>query len=226
MRPKSSARRRPRRPRKKKSTRRPRTAYLGLGSNLGEGARNLREALGRISLGAKVLRVSSLYRSEPVGHADQPSFWNAVAEISWSGTPAALLRLARKIEEELGRVPTFRNGPRVIDVDLLDLEGIRRKGPDPILPHPRLPDRRFVLAPLAEIAPAWRHPVTGQTVKEMLTMLPRRPWVRRISGPSLRVSSRRSSSIPRGCGGPVPGARGLPPDARARARTRGSPPRA
>jgi 2-amino-4-hydroxy-6-hydroxymethyldihydropteridine diphosphokinase len=160
-----------------------RTAYLGLGSNLGDRRANLSEALARISRRARVLRVSSFYRSEPVGYADQPSFYNAVARICWKATPEALLRLAQQIERQLGRAPTFRNGPRSIDIDVLDIEGAVRPKRDPILPHPRLARRRFVLAPLSEIAPDWRHSATGKTAEEMLAKLPRRPWVRRMRRP-------------------------------------------
>ena len=86
----------------------------------------------------------------------------------------------KRIERRLGRVPTFRNGPRVIDIDVLDLGGAVESGADPILPHPAMPERRFVLAPLAEIAPSWRHPVSGLTARQMLAKLPRRPFVRRL----------------------------------------------
>lgn len=114
-----------------------------------------------------------------MGYAEQPSFYNAVVRISWPGTARSLLLHAKRIERRLGRIPTRRDGPRVIDIDLLDLGEIR-SGPDPVLPHPRLPERRFVLEPLAEIAPSWRHPVNGLTARQMLARLARRPWVRRI----------------------------------------------
>jgi 2-amino-4-hydroxy-6-hydroxymethyldihydropteridine diphosphokinase len=77
-------------------------------------------------------------------------------------------------------VRTFRNGPRSIDVDLLDLGGVVRRSSDPVLPHPRMARRRFVLAPLAEIAPAWRHPVRGLSARRLLAALPARPRARRI----------------------------------------------
>ncbi|MGH9368210.1 MAG: 2-amino-4-hydroxy-6-hydroxymethyldihydropteridine diphosphokinase [Thermoanaerobaculia bacterium] len=160
--------------------RRPRPTYLGLGSNLGDRRANLRAALAAIARLARVRRVSSFYLSEPVGYADQPCFYNAVVRISWPGTPAGLLSGVQRIERLLGRVPTFRNGPRAIDIDLLDVGGAVRPRPDPVLPHPRLSERRFVLAPLAEIAPSWRHPVTGRTARELMAKLPRRPRVRRI----------------------------------------------
>ncbi|MGE5277359.1 MAG: 2-amino-4-hydroxy-6-hydroxymethyldihydropteridine diphosphokinase [Acidobacteriota bacterium] len=181
--PRSWARSSRSRPKKKRSSepRRPaRAAYLGLGSNLGNRRANLIEALAQIARLARIRRVSSFYRSEPVGYARQPFFYNAVARIAWPGTARSLLSRVKGIERRLGRVPTFRNGPRVIDIDVLDLGGAVERGADPILPHPALPERRFVLAPLAEIAPAWRHPVSGLTARQMLAKLPRRPRVRRL----------------------------------------------
>ncbi len=140
----------------------------------------MREALRRIRKVTARVRVSSLYRTEPVGYKAQPPFYNAVVEILWPGSARALLALARRIERELGRVRTFRNGPRTIDVDLLDLGGVVRRRPDPVLPHPRLTGRRFVLAPLAEIAPEWRHPVRGLSARRLLAALAKRPRARRI----------------------------------------------
>lgn len=110
-----------------------------------------------------------------MGYTPQPDFWNLVAEISWSGSAPALLKVCQEVERRVGRTRSFRNGPREIDVDILDLAGRVRSRPDPILPHPRLTDRRFALAPLAEIAPRWRHPVTGKTARELLKGLPRKP---------------------------------------------------
>jgi 2-amino-4-hydroxy-6-hydroxymethyldihydropteridine diphosphokinase len=127
------------------------------------------------------VRISSFYRTDPVGRTDQPDFENAVAEVSWSGTPRALLSALKRIEKRLGRVDRGVNGPREIDLDILDFGGIVRAGPDPILPHPRIAERRFVLAPLAEIAPAWRHPVTGRSAEELLAAVPIRPGARRMS---------------------------------------------
>ena len=135
-----------------------------------------------MSRAATIERVSSIYRTEPVGIADQPVFYNAVARIRWRGSAARLLRLAQEIERRLGRTRGPRNGPRVIDVDLLDVGGRIRRGPPPILPHARLASRRFVLAPLAEIAPLWRDPRTRRTARELLAGLPARPWARRLAG--------------------------------------------
>jgi 2-amino-4-hydroxy-6-hydroxymethyldihydropteridine diphosphokinase len=113
-----------------------------------------------------------------------------VAAIRWTGTAGRLLRTTQAIERRVGRTKSFRNGPREIDIDILDLAGRRRRAGDPILPHPRLSGRRFVLAPLAELAPQWRHPETGLTARELLRDLPARPRARRLA--------RAISSSPRG----------------------------
>ena len=105
--------------------------------------------------------------------------------IRWTGSPGALLAAVKDVERRGGRVPTFRNGPREIDVDILDLRGFVETGRDPILPHPRMAGRRFVLAPLEEIAPGWKHPVTGLTAKQLLRGLPAKPGVRKIVARSL-----------------------------------------
>jgi 2-amino-4-hydroxy-6-hydroxymethyldihydropteridine diphosphokinase len=185
------ARKRPR-PRKRKTrstdsssapapAARARIALLGFGSNLGDRRSRIEHALAEIARAAPILATSSFYRTEPVGFEKQPAFWNVVAAIAWRGTPERLLALTRRAERAVGRTPSFRNGPREIDVDILDLEGIRRAGPDPVLPHPRLAERRFVLEPLAEVAPGWRHPSTGRTAAELLRGLPGRPAATRLS---------------------------------------------
>lgn len=138
--------------------------------------------------------MSSFYRTDPVGYAAQPRFWNAVAAVAWEGSPGALLRELQRIEKTVGRTPSFRNGPREIDLDLLDLGGARRTRPDPILPHPRMETRRFVLAPLAEIAPLWRHPVSGRTARELLRALPERPRATRLSSRPRGFAARRPGS--------------------------------
>jgi 2-amino-4-hydroxy-6-hydroxymethyldihydropteridine diphosphokinase len=90
------------------------------------------------------------------------------------------LRAAKRVERLGGRTKSFPGGPREIDVDILDLGGLVRREPDPVLPHPRLARRRFALAPLAEIAPDWRHPVSGRTARQLIARLPEKPGVRRI----------------------------------------------
>jgi 2-amino-4-hydroxy-6-hydroxymethyldihydropteridine diphosphokinase len=129
-----------------------------------------------------------------VGFRAQPAFWNAVAAILWAGTPGELLRATQAVERAVGRTPSFRNGPREIDIDILDLGGRRRASRDPILPHPRMARRRFVLAPLAEIAPDWRHPETGLRAEELLGALPRRPRATRLTSRPRGWRARRPGS--------------------------------
>jgi 2-amino-4-hydroxy-6-hydroxymethyldihydropteridine diphosphokinase len=129
--------------------------FLGLGSNLGDREQNIRSALARIAAlpETRVVAVSSVLETEPWGVRDQPSFLNAAAEIRSSLPPAQLLSAIKQIESDLGRTPTFRWGPRVIDIDLL-LYGERRVHEVNLrLPHPHILERPFVWEPLAEIAP-------------------------------------------------------------------------
>lgn len=130
-------------------------AALGLGSNQGDSRGYLRAALDSLDAlcGTRVTAVSSLYRTAPVGYADQPDFYNAVAEVATSLSPRALLGACLGIEAALGRVRTFRNAPRVIDVDLLFMEDVRSADPELTLPHPRVMERGFVLIPLLELHP-------------------------------------------------------------------------
>lgn len=165
----------------------PPLAYLGLGTNLGNRRAHLEFALREIAALAPIRRVSSIYQTQPVGFSDQPDFWNAVVEIEWRGTPAGLLRAVRRVERRVGRTSTFRNGPREIDVDILDLGGLVREGRDPILPHPRVGERRFALAPLAEVSPGWRDPRSGRTAAALLKSLPPTPRVRRLPASRLRA---------------------------------------
>jgi 2-amino-4-hydroxy-6-hydroxymethyldihydropteridine diphosphokinase len=111
--------------------------------------------------------VSSVYQSEPVGHTDQPEFWNLVTRIRTDLAPDALLRAVRAIETEVGRTPTFRNGPREIDIDLLLYDDRVLVG-DPAVPHPRMSERAFVLAPLVELDDAATDPRTGALYAERL----------------------------------------------------------
>jgi len=145
------------------------TVYLSLGSNLGDRARNLRTAIeGLARAGVAVRRVSSIYETEPLELADQPKFLNLVVEAETALMPRQLLARTARIERELGRKRTVAKGPRTIDVDILFYGSSVINAPNLIVPHPRLAGRRFVLEPLAEIAPDLRHPVTRRTVREML----------------------------------------------------------
>ena len=149
-------------------------AFIGAGANLGEPVRQIREARDalRKSPGIKFLAASSLYRTQPVGPVEQPPFINAVFALEPEIDPHDLLSLLLEIEQNMGRVRGERWGPRVIDLDLLFFgeETIEKPGLE--VPHPRLHERRFVLAPLAEIAPGFVHPVFKKTVSELLAGLP------------------------------------------------------
>jgi 2-amino-4-hydroxy-6-hydroxymethyldihydropteridine diphosphokinase len=131
----------------------------------------LRRALRELAALGRVRRISSFHPTRPEGYLDQPDFVNAVAEIDTGLAPEDLLAGTRAIERRLGRTATFRNGPRVIDIDLIDVRGLVHDSATLTLPHPRMTSRRFVLEPLVEIAPRWRHPVTGETVSALLAAL-------------------------------------------------------
>lgn len=148
------------------------TAYLALGSNVGERHTNLARARGRLATGdARVLRASAIYETEPRDFIDQDWFLNQVVEIETSLPPEQLLAHLRSIELTLGRVPTHPNGPRVIDMDILFYGDAIVSTGSLEIPHPRLAERRFVLEPLAELAPDLRHPRTNVTVREMLAQV-------------------------------------------------------
>ena len=122
--------------------------------------------------GLKLKRASSLVQSSPFGRAGQPDFVNAVAEIETALPPQVLMQRLHLIERMAGRRRALRWGPRTLDLDLLDYHGqIRRKPRQPVLPHPGMPARIFVLAPIMEIAPRWRHPQTRRTARIMLGKL-------------------------------------------------------
>lgn len=129
--------------------------FLGLGSNLGAREENLRAALKGIAEleGTRVIRVSAFRETPPWGETNQPSFMNAVAEIRTPLEPEALLAAVKRLERELGRVPTYRWGPRLIDIDLLLYGNRTLRTPELTLPHPNILDRPFVWEPLEEIAP-------------------------------------------------------------------------
>ncbi len=145
-------------------------AFLGLGSNLGDRSSNIHEAVRRLGEvpGVRVLKLSSLYETAPVGGPPQGDYINAAVEIEISLTSRRLLEAALAIERAMGRVRGERWGPRVIDIDVLFCDDLVLDAPDFVVPHPRMHERRFVLEPLAEIAPEATHPKLRRSVRELL----------------------------------------------------------
>jgi len=165
-----------------------RESFIGLGANLGEPAAQIQSALALLEQNSvRVERASSLYRTEPVGAAPpEPWFINGVVQAASHHDPLELLRVCQGVELALGRERPpghARHGPRTIDLDLLMMEEMLVESRELTLPHPELARRRFVLLPLAEIAPDRRHPRLGLTVRELLERCPDRSVVERILPP-------------------------------------------
>lgn len=154
--------------------------YLSLGSNVGERAANLTAAINRLGSLGEVVAVSSFYETEPVEFAAQPWFLNCAVKLNTEKMPKQLLNGVLEIEQEMGRRRVQKNGPRTIDIDILLFGSsiIETKGLT--IPHPALHQRRFVLEPLAEIAPEVRHPVFKRTVRELRDALPAGQAVKRL----------------------------------------------
>ncbi len=149
----------------------PVTAYIGLGSNMGDRAGACRRALELLGRVGRVTAVSSLYCTEPVGYKEQEEFINAAAGLETDLSPQDLLQACREIENELGRVRVFPWGPRSIDLDILLYGNRMVKTPDLVIPHPQMSLRGFVLVPLCEIAPLAVHPVLNKTIEQLLREL-------------------------------------------------------
>ena len=147
----------------------PRLVYIAMGSNVGDRAAMLARALEEMNrAGLRVLRESSLYATQPVGGPPQAWFLNAVVEAETDWMPLRVLHTLQKIERTMGRRRTVLRGPRTLDLDILFYGSSVIRSRELEVPHPRLPLRRFVLAPLAELAPALSHPLLHRTIGELL----------------------------------------------------------
>jgi 2-amino-4-hydroxy-6-hydroxymethyldihydropteridine diphosphokinase len=154
--------------------------YLSLGSNMGDRQTNLQDAIALLETVGHVVRKSSFYETEPVEFTRQAWFLNCAAAIETETAPEKLMAELLEIEQDLGRRRTRRKGPRTIDIDILLFGDRVLSLPGLIVPHPAMHERRFVLEPLAEIAPQARHPVLKKTIGELLASLPAGQVVRKL----------------------------------------------
>lgn len=157
-------------------------ALIGIGSNIGLAAENCEKAIALINKpeSVKITAQSSLYESEPVGKVNQAWFVNAAIEVQTTLAPEDLLQLLLDIEGDLGRTRKEKWGPRIIDLDILDYEGIIMNSKTLTLPHPEMAQRRFVLEPLSEIAGETAHPLEKKTILDLLKELPKTPVVKKL----------------------------------------------
>ena len=163
----------------------PNLAYLSLGSNVGDREAHLRDALARLGVAGRVVAVSSFYETEPVEFARQRWFLNGAVALETSQTPQLLMTTILRIEEEMGRRRVQKKGPRSIDIDILifvtgEKEDAIMDSKELTIPHPAMHQRRFVLEPLAELAPDVVHPVFRKTIRELRDALPEGQLVRRV----------------------------------------------
>jgi len=158
----------------------PALVYLSLGSNVGDRELQLRDALRRLAVNGRVVAVSSFYETEPVEFTGQAWFLNCVVALETTETPEQLMMALLQIEQQMGRRRIQKKGPRTIDIDILLFDEAILDSPALTIPHPAMHQRRFVLEPLAEIAPEVRHPVLEKTIRELLEALPAGQIVRRF----------------------------------------------
>src|SRR5579885_762596 len=163
--------------------------YLSMGSNLGDRRGNLAAAIQRLYTMMEIEKVSSVYETEPVGYLEQPRFLNIAVAGTTRLSPQEFLKRAKEIETALGRQETIRNGPRPIDIDIIFYDNLMLDSEPLTIPHPRMAERAFVLAPLAEIAPEVVHPALGSTARELLAEVPQE-GVKKIA-PDLTIKLER-----------------------------------
>lgn len=155
-------------------------AYLSLGSNIGTRKEHLRAAIRRLESAGRVVRISSFYETKPVEFTDQAWFLNCALALETELKPQQLMGAILRIEREMGRQRTRSKGPRTIDIDILLYGDVVVDSPEVTIPHPAMHERRFVLEPMAEIAPDVRHPVLRKTVRELVDQLPPGQAVRKV----------------------------------------------
>lgn len=154
--------------------------YLSLGSNLGDRENHLRDAIARLEQEGRIVAVSSFYETEPVEFANQPWFLNCAVALETTETPRQLMDSVLSIELEMGRRRLQKKGPRTIDIDILLFGDVVVDTPELTIPHPGMHQRRFVLEPLAQIAPEARHPGTKRTIRQLLESLPAGQLIRKV----------------------------------------------
>jgi 2-amino-4-hydroxy-6-hydroxymethyldihydropteridine diphosphokinase len=155
-------------------------AYLSLGSNIGDREGNLREAARQLEALGRVAAISSFYETEPVEFTEQPWFLNCTVALETALMPQELMTAILGIEKAMGRQRVQKKGPRMIDIDILLFESAVLDSAEVTIPHPAMHERRFVLEPLAEIAPEARHPVLNKTIHELRDALPSGAEVRKL----------------------------------------------
>jgi len=155
---------------RKKTTAQPTTAdvFISFGGNKDDTRQYIAAAITRLGKLGAVEKISPIFETQPEGFKDQPNFLNGALLLKTPLPPEKLLRELKKIERELGRTPTFPNGPREIDLDIIFYNDIILKNADLQIPHPRMSERIFVLLPMSHIAPDFKHPATGKTIIQML----------------------------------------------------------